>query len=90
MISQTRTITAVGAGVALGLLLFVLAFNIAQREWRDEDARESKSFWSVSETVARAIAVKLNTRLSGLQALHEDLQSGLAVFGDSFEKRPHL
>jgi PAS domain S-box-containing protein len=90
VITQTRMITAVGSGVALGLLLFVIAYSIAQREWRDEDARESKSFWSVSETVARAIAVKLNTRLSGLQALHEDLQSGLAVFGESFEKAAAL
>jgi PAS domain S-box-containing protein len=90
VITQTRTITAVGAGVALGLLLFVLAFNIAKREWRDEDARESKSFWSISETVARAIAVKLSTRLSGLHALQEDLLDGSAGFGTTFEKAAAL
>lgn len=73
---QSKTLKYSFFGIALGAFLSAAAIGLALRDWRAEDAGNIEAFRRVAETVSRAVAGKVASRLSGLSAMQDALIGG--------------
>ncbi len=81
---QIKTLKYSLFGIALSAILSTAALGLALRDWRTEDANDLEAFRSVAETVSRAIAGKIESRLSGLGAFRDALIGGNITSNVSF------